>query len=47
MLESSNVNAAQSLISMIELQRLYEFQIKSINSTDQNEQSAERLMLAS
>ncbi len=34
-LESSNV---------IELQRLYEFQIKSIHSTDQNEQSAERLM---
>ena len=31
---------------MIELQRLYEFQIKSINSTDQNEQSAERMMLA-
>jgi len=47
MLESSNVNAAQSLISMIELQRLYEFQIKSINSTDSNEQSAERLMLTS
>jgi flagellar basal-body rod protein FlgF len=44
MLESSNVNAAQSLISMIELQRLYEFQIKSINSTYQNEQSAERLI---
>jgi flagellar basal-body rod protein FlgF len=44
MLESSNVNAAQSLISMIELQRLYEFQIKSISSTDQNEQSAERLI---
>jgi flagellar basal-body rod protein FlgF len=44
-LESSNVNAAQSLISMIELQRLYEFQIKSLNSTDTNEQSAERLML--
>ena len=33
-LESSNVNAAQSLVNMIELQRLYEFQIKSINSTD-------------
>ena len=47
MLESSNVNAAQSLVNMIELQRLYEFQIKSINSTDQNEQSAERLMLTS
>ena len=46
-LESSNVNPAQSLISMIELQRLYEFQIKSINSTDTNEQSAERLMLTS
>ncbi len=47
MLESSNVNPAQSLITMIELQRLYEFQIKSINSTDQNEQSAERMMLTS
>jgi len=44
-LESSNVNAAQALISMIELQRLYEFQIKGINSADTNEQSAERLML--
>ena len=43
-LESSNVNAAQSLISMIELQRLYEFQIKALNSTDTNEQSAQRLM---
>jgi flagellar basal-body rod protein FlgF len=47
MLESSNVNAADSLVNMIELQRLYEFQIKSINSTDQNEQSAQRLMLTS
>ena len=46
-LESSNVNAAQSLINMIELQRQYEFQIKSINSTDTNEQSAERMMLTS
>jgi flagellar basal-body rod protein FlgF len=44
-LESSNVNAAQSLINMIELQRLYELQIKSLNSTDQNEQSAERMLL--
>jgi flagellar basal-body rod protein FlgF len=47
MLESSNVNAADSLVNMIELQRLYEFQIKSINSTDANEQSALRLMLTS
>ncbi|MGA2187403.1 MAG: flagellar basal body rod protein FlgF [Steroidobacteraceae bacterium] len=45
-IESSNVNAAMSLVNMIELQRLYEFQIKSINSTDTNEQSAERLMSA-
>jgi len=45
-LESSNVNAAQSLINMIELQRLYELQIKSINSTDQNEQSAQRMLTA-
>jgi flagellar basal-body rod protein FlgF len=44
-LESSNVNAAQSLVNMIQLQRLYEFQIKSINSTDQNEQNAERMMV--
>ena len=43
-LESSNVNAAQSLINMIELQRLYEFQVKSMNSADQNEQTAEQLM---
>jgi flagellar basal-body rod protein FlgF len=46
-LEGSNVNAAQSLVNMIELQRLYELQIKSINSTDQNEQSAQRLMTSS
>jgi flagellar basal-body rod protein FlgF len=44
MLESSNVNAAQSLINMIELQRLYEFQVKSMSSTDQNEQTSEQLM---
>ncbi len=43
-LESSNVNAAQSLINMIELQRLYEFQVRSMNSSDQNEQTAEQMM---
>jgi flagellar basal-body rod protein FlgF len=47
MLESSNVNAAQSLISMIELQRLYEFKIKSMNLTDTNEKRAERMILTS
>jgi flagellar basal-body rod protein FlgF len=46
-LETSNVNSALSLVNMIELQRLYELQIKSMNSTDTNEQSAERLMLTS
>jgi flagellar basal-body rod protein FlgF len=46
-LESSNVNAAMSLVNMIELQRMYEFQIKSMNATDTNEQSAERMMLTS
>jgi flagellar basal-body rod protein FlgF len=45
-LESSNVNTAQSLVNMIELQRLYELQVKTMNSTDQNEQSAERLLSA-
>ena len=45
-LESSNVNAAQSLVNMITLQRLYELQIKGINSIDQNEQSAQRMMTA-
>jgi len=43
-LESSNVNMAASLINMIELQRLYEMQIKGISTVDQNSQSAERLM---
>jgi flagellar basal-body rod protein FlgF len=46
-LESSNVNAAESLVTLIQLQRLYEFQIKSMNSSDQNEQSAERMMQSS
>jgi flagellar basal-body rod protein FlgF len=46
-LESSNVNAAMSLVNMIQLQRSYEFQIKSMNSADTNEQSAERMMLTS
>jgi flagellar basal-body rod protein FlgF len=44
MLESSNVNAAQSLINMIELQRMYEFQVKGMNSADQNEQTSEQLL---
>ena len=46
-IEQRQRRAAVADQRMIELQRLYEFQIKSINSTDQNEQSAERLMLTS
>jgi flagellar basal-body rod protein FlgF len=46
MLETSNVNSAMSLVNMIELQRLYELQIKAMNSADTNEQSAQRLMTA-
>jgi flagellar basal-body rod protein FlgF len=46
-LESSNVNAAQSLVNMIELQRLYELQIKGISTIDQVEQSAQRMMTTS
>jgi flagellar basal-body rod protein FlgF len=45
-IESSNVNMAESLVSMIELQRLYEMQIKAMNTADQNAQAAQRLMLA-
>jgi flagellar basal-body rod protein FlgF len=44
-LESSNVNMAESLVSMIELQRLFEMQIKMINTADQNAQASQRLML--
>ena len=43
-LESSNVNMAQSLINMIELQRMYEMQVKGIGAADQNSQAAEKLM---
>jgi flagellar basal-body rod protein FlgF len=43
-LESSNVNAAQSLINLIELQRMYESQVRAMNSSDQNEQTAEQMM---
>jgi flagellar basal-body rod protein FlgF len=46
-LESSNVNAAQTLVNMIELQRQYEFQVKSMNAADTDEQSAEQMMLSS
>jgi flagellar basal-body rod protein FlgF len=43
-LESSNVNGPQSLINMIELQRLYELQVRAMNTFDQTEQSSEQLL---
>ena len=35
MLESSNVNVAEELVSMIETQRAYEVNSKAIQTTDQ------------
>lgn len=46
-LESSNVNPAQTLVQMIQLSRQYEMQVRSIRSADDNEQSATRLLQVS
>lgn len=43
-LESSNVNPARSLVDMIQASRLFDMQIKLMNSVDQNAQSAEKLV---
>jgi len=43
-LESSNVNAAQALVEMIEFSRLYEMQVRAMNTADENTQAAARLM---
>ncbi len=43
-LESSNVNPAQTLVQMIQLSRQYELQIRAIHSADENAQSASRLL---
>lgn len=43
-LESSNVNAPRALVEMIELSRLFEMQTRLMNSTDQNEQAAQKLL---
>ncbi len=43
-LESSNVNAAQALVQMIEFSRLYEMQIRAMNTADENSQAAASLM---
>ena len=42
-IESSNVNAAESMVSMIELARAWDMQVKLIESTDRNAAAAARL----
>jgi len=44
MLETSNVNPAQTLVQMIQLQRQFEMQVKLINHGDENARSANTLL---
>jgi flagellar basal-body rod protein FlgF len=43
-IESSNVNAAESMVNMIELGRHFEMQVKMIRSAEENAQAATKLM---
>lgn len=43
-LESSNVNLPQSLISMIELSRMFDLQVRAMSTAEQNEASATKLL---
>jgi flagellar basal-body rod protein FlgF len=43
-LESSNVNAVAAMTEMLSLSRQYEMQVKVMRSTDDNSQSAMRLL---
>ena len=43
-LESSNVNAAEAMVNMIELARHFEMQVKAIRSAEENAQAAQQLM---
>jgi len=43
-LESSNVNAAEAMVNMIELARHFEMQVKAIRSAEENGQAAQQLM---
>jgi flagellar basal-body rod protein FlgF len=45
-LESSNVNAAEALVNMIELARNFELQVKAIRSAEDNAASATQLLRA-
>jgi flagellar basal-body rod protein FlgF len=44
MLESSNVNAAQAMVNMIELSRQFEMQVKAIRTAEENGAAAAQLM---
>ena len=43
-LEGSNVNAAEALVQMIELSRLYEMQIRTLHTAEENAELAAQLM---
>ncbi|NNF51022.1 MAG: flagellar basal-body rod protein FlgF [Gammaproteobacteria bacterium] len=43
-LESSNVNAAEALVEMIQISRHYEMQLKAIKTAEENEQSSSALL---
>ena len=43
-LEGSNVNAVGALVSMIELQRQYEMQVKMMKSADDNSAASARML---
>jgi flagellar basal-body rod protein FlgF len=43
-LESSNVNAAQAMVNMIELSRQFEMQVKAIRTAEENGAAAAQLM---
>jgi flagellar basal-body rod protein FlgF len=44
MLESSNVNAAQAMVNMIELARQFEMQVKAIRTAEENAAAGSQLM---
>ncbi len=43
-LESSNVNAAESMVNMIELARNFELQVKAIQTAEDNGAAASQLL---
>jgi flagellar basal-body rod protein FlgF len=45
-LESSNVNAAQAMVNMIELARNFDLQVKAIRSAEDNAASSTQLLRA-